>query len=64
MIVYLLVYENYVLDDREEEEFLNSPEAITGDLEEIDNRQIDDYEVLDVIDVIDGAFIKCKQFLW
>lgn len=64
----ILVYENYLLDDREEE-FIDSPEEITGDLEDT-QIAIDEYEVLDVIDVVeDGAFIKCELiflliFIW
>lgn len=56
------MYENYILDDREEEELIGSPEEITGDLDEEDTHNvIDDYEVLDVIDVVDdGVFINCK----
>lgn len=52
------VYEDYILDD--EDEFIASPEEITGDLDDTQN-VTDEYEILDVIDVVeDGIFIKCK----
>lgn len=56
---FVPAYENYILDDREEV-FIGSPEEITGEVEGTQN-VIDEYEILDVIDVIDeGAFIKCE----
>lgn len=58
----ILVYENYLLDDdsEREDEFIDEPEEITGDLEDTQN-VVDEYEILDVIDVVeDGAFIKCE----
>lgn len=58
----ILVYENYILDDKEEE-FIDSPEEITGDLEDT-QIVIDEYEVLDVIDVEDGLFNKCKLIVF
>lgn len=40
--------------------FIDSPEEITGEIENPQN-VIDEYEILDVIDDIeDGAFIKCE----